>query len=504
MQKCRAFIIMFVTDRIFTTLPILPSDTAAEIWNKLEKRFASTSFQHQLMIRTEISRLQFDDTQDINEYIATLRTLYDRLASCGIAPNDGEIIAKLLTSLPPSWQSTAIALETASDGTLDTVSRVLQQEQTRRKLQSPPQVAMHSHTPHRKSPPKCDHCKRKHKTENCWQLHPERKPPKCSTCHRHHASGRCKERHETANVAMDNDWLIDGGASSHMVSNKELLSEYRIIHKTPVSLANGSVVYAIGQGNAKIFSQSGSLHLQHVLHVPDLHRNLFSPGAASDQNISIQLINKVYTISQGSTVITVPPTGHLHILTSRETASAALANANCSIWHRRLGHICMDMKKIQNATTGFKDCDKSSKGLCTTCVQAKQTVAVIPQESRTSPTTQRGQTLHADLIGPYIYPTSIGGKRYTLTIVDDFTRYSFVYNLSQKSEAATEIKNLIALLERQYNIQVMHFHSDRGGEFVNQSLQSYLATHGIIFTTSAPDTPQQNSVAERYMQPYTH
>jgi uncharacterized protein (UPF0335 family) len=43
-----------------------------------------------------------------------------------------------------------------------------------------------------------------------------------------------------------------------------------------------------------------------------------------------------------------------------------------------------------------------------------------------------------------------------------------------KSQVPEEIKSVIAELERQTGLQVKAIRSDRGGEYINQTLQDYL------------------------------
>ena len=52
------------------------------------------------------------------------------------------------------------------------------------------------------------------------------------------------------------------------------------------------------------------------------------------------------------------------------------------------------------------------------------------------------ELLHMDLFGPTTY-TSIGGNKYGFVIVDDFTRYTWVFFLSDKSDAFATFKSFV-------------------------------------------------------------
>ena len=108
------------------------------------------------------------------------------------------------------------------------------------------------------------------------------------------------------------------------------------------------------------------------------------------------------------------------------------------------------------------------------------------------------ELVHADLIGA-IDPTSIGGSRYALTFTDDYSRWKTVYFLHHKSEAITKLKayllDMKGLLGNSYSVR--RIHSDGGGEFIGDDFKLYCKTQGILTTTSAPRTPEQNGMAER-------
>ena len=69
----------------------------------------------------------------------------------------------------------------------------------------------------------------------------------------------------------------------------------------------------------------------------------------------------------------------------------------------------------------------------TDCIHGKQHRGDMPTKS-TWRASQPSELIHADICGP-ISPISNSGKRYTLCFIDDFSRISWVYLLTVKSEA---------------------------------------------------------------------
>lgn len=104
--------------------------------------------------------------------------------------------------------------------------------------------------------------------------------------------------------------------------------------------------------------------------------------------------------------------------------------------------------------------------------------------------------VHCDIWGPYHVP-SHDNKRYFLTLVDDHTRFTWIYMLQYKSEAKTYIQQFFALVETQFHITTKQFRSDNAKEL---SLTDFLSEKGTLHQYSCVERPQQNSVVERKHQ----
>ncbi|TLX69460.1 transposase family protein, partial [Labilibacter sediminis] len=106
------------------------------------------------------------------------------------------------------------------------------------------------------------------------------------------------------------------------------------------------------------------------------------------------------------------------------------------------------------------------------------------------------ELLHIDLCGPSSVE-SMSGKKYILVIVDEFSRFTWVYFLRQKSETTATLIKFIKYIENHLKKPVRKIRSDNGTEFKNKELDGYLEERGIEHNFSAPYTPQQNGVVER-------
>ncbi|KAJ9542054.1 hypothetical protein OSB04_028560 [Centaurea solstitialis] len=106
------------------------------------------------------------------------------------------------------------------------------------------------------------------------------------------------------------------------------------------------------------------------------------------------------------------------------------------------------------------------------------------------------QLLHMDLFGP-ANVMSIGKKSYCLVIVDDYSRFTWVYFLRTKDETSGLIKPFVIRMENKTSLRVKVIRSDNDTEFKNDDLNSFCEEKCIERQYSAPRTPQQNGVAER-------
>ncbi|GJR39073.1 retrovirus-related pol polyprotein from transposon TNT 1-94 [Tanacetum coccineum] len=92
---------------------------------------------------------------------------------------------------------------------------------------------------------------------------------------------------------------------------------------------------------------------------------------------------------------------------------------------------------------------------------------------------------------------SINGKRYILVIVDDYSRFTWVYFLRTKDETPEIINNFIARVQLNYNAKVCKIRIDNGTEFKNEILKAYYDKLGIMQQFSIGHMPEQNGVVER-------
>ena len=90
-----------------------------------------------------------------------------------------------------------------------------------------------------------------------------------------------------------------------------------------------------------------------------------------------------------------------------------------------------------------------------------------------------------------------GVKRYFMTLIDDASRFCYVYLLQTKDEALDYIKIYKTKVENQLERKIKHLRSDRGGEYFPKIFDEFCEEHDIIRETTSPYSPESNGIAER-------
>ena len=106
------------------------------------------------------------------------------------------------------------------------------------------------------------------------------------------------------------------------------------------------------------------------------------------------------------------------------------------------------------------------------------------------------ELLHIDLISP-TKVQSLGGKKYIIVVMDDFTRYTWVVLLRDKAEAPEKMIHLCKKLQVEKGTVIATIRSDHRKEFENTKLATFYNDQRTHQEFSSPKTPQQNGIVEQ-------
>ncbi|KAM2632205.1 hypothetical protein EV1_022967 [Malus domestica] len=304
-------------------------------------------------------------------------------------------------------------------------------------------------------------------------------------------------------------WLIDSGATSHITNDITTInSPTPYTGEDKVYIGDGKGLSIHHTGSSSLHTAHADFQLRNVLHVPSMKHNLLSAYQfVKDNHCALTLDSDgsmVKDRSTGKMLLQGPVKDGFYSLQSSSSnglspssSSHALVSVQASLrlWHSRLGHPSSSI--FRRLVTTNKLAIKGSSTVdffCSDCAIAKN--HKLPFGSSLSSSTHSLELLHCDLWGPAPV-TSVSGFRYYLLIVDDFSKYSWLFPLKVKSQVYSTFVIFKNYVENLTGNKIKTVRSDSGGEFVSSSFKSYLHTHGILHQLSCPHTPEQNGCVER-------
>ena len=304
--------------------------------------------------------------------------------------------------------------------------------------------------------------------------------------------------------AKSNLWYLDSGCSRHMTGDINLLEDVRKENGPSVTFGDSNKGKTIGYGVIR----KGKVTIKDVSLVEGLTHNLLSISQFCDKGMQCQFTTSNCFIKDGTSGVTLL-TGirknnvyivdfNLNYNASNLCFVAKGVSENSWLWHKRLSHLNFKyLAKIgrENLVRGLPKVVDHHDKKCAACQLGKQHKASFP--SKIAPSTSRClQLLHVDLFGP-VTTASIGGNKYTLVVVDDYSRYVWVEMMISKDDCYDIITALFRRLQTQKEDDIVSVRSDHGTEFKNNGVAQYCDDHGIDHNFSAAGVPQQNGVVER-------
>jgi transposase InsO family protein len=182
-----------------------------------------------------------------------------------------------------------------------------------------------------------------------------------------------------------------------------------------------------------------------------------------------------------------------------ELDTCLIAKTNMDwLWHRRLAHVGMkNLHKLLKGEhiLGLANVHFEKDRVCSAC-QAGKKVGTHHPHKNIMTTDRPLELLHMDLFGLIAY-MSIGRSKYCLVIMDDYSRFTWVFFLQDKSQTQETFKGFLRQAQNVFGLRIKKIRSDNGTEFKNSQIEGFLEEEGIKHEFSSPYTPQQNGVVER-------
>jgi hypothetical protein len=121
------------------------------------------------------------------------------------------------------------------------------------------------------------------------------------------------------------------------------------------------------------------------------------------------------------------------------------------LWHRRLAYVGMkNLHKLLKGEhiLGLTNVHFGKDRVCSACQAGKQVGTHHPHKN-TMTTDMPLELLHMDLFGPIAY-ISIGESKYRLVIVDDYSRFTWVFFLQEKSQTQETLKGFLRRAQNEF------------------------------------------------------
>lgn len=480
--------------------------TAKAAWDSLVGAFEDSGTCRKVSLLQQLVSTKLQNCSSMETYVNKMLLLSIKVKKAGFVVNDDIIASLMLGGLSSEYRPLVMGIENSVKNlTVDYVKNILLQEVSVETNDSA-FFTKNSNKKRKKfnNPGRCFEC---NATDHIAIKCPKKKNSK---------NGNKKGASEKALIATTffveernlNDWYFDSGTTSHMTNDESILENRSNILEREVITANNTKMFvkSVGDVNQNIVldNELDSLKIKDVQYIPDVVANLLSVSKIVENDNTV-IFNK-----HGCKVLNadqeVIATGSIvnkmfkldTISKSNEIACIGKQQANNALlWHKRLGHLnyqsmcqmrdgAVNGINFKNATNILKNCEICAKGK-----HARQ-----PFKNSVNNSKQTLDLIHSDLCGA-METDSIGGAKYFLTFIDDFSRQVFIYFLKNKSEVLPKFIEFIAWAENQHERKIKVFRTDNGTEFCSKNIEDICKKYGIQHQRTVVYTPQQNGVAER-------
>ena len=395
-----------------------------EIWEILKNKLTLVdNWNLQRTLKRDFYKMLYDGKESIATYINRLRVFQQQLQGTNNEISNDELVNRIMTSLPESWEQRLVTLDDKRDLSLDDLERALRSHEA--KMSDIPTQATKALATVRNSSQRgrgrgrygrirgerqidrratpsstksCWYClKTGHSQNNCFMKRKgdegrrermKRQGTKGAESQDQSASAALADAHAlmTKRKSIQStvgDWFIDSGATDHMSYEQgDFISLKRLNPSVQVVLGDNTAVYAHGMGSIYL---SPHVYLTRVLYVPDLGTRLLSVSAVTRLGYEVIFDRSGCKIWKDNVnILSASLCGNLFSvnLHSANIGKAArnssskqeLEAQDLNLWHQRLGHLNMhDVHQLAKLATGLR-INQNTVVLspCPACLQGKQ------------------------------------------------------------------------------------------------------------------------------------
>jgi hypothetical protein len=236
-------------------------------------------------------------------------------------------------------------------------------------------------------------------------------------------------------------WVLDSGCTQHIIVNGKMFTSIDNEGSGCDKITFGDNSKGKVKGLSKI-AISNDLSISNILLVESLSYNLLSIAQLCDVGLRCKFSPKdvfITSIKSDELIFKGFRYENLYLVdfsSNYASLSTCLFTKSSKgwLWHRRLAHVGINqLKKLMKHDLVIilnNDIIFEKNKLCSACQAGKQVGNTHPTKSVMS-TLGPLELLNIDLFGPTTY-RSIGENSYGLVVVDDYSRYTWGFFLSDK------------------------------------------------------------------------
>jgi hypothetical protein len=287
--------------------------------------------------------------------------------------------------------------------------------------------------------------------------------------------------------------VLDSGATSHMTESKDIMVDLKL------DLSCNTYVQYGGSSRSKVFGLgkvvvSPDTSIENVMLVETLSYNLLSVQQLALMGFATLFSVDIVTLLWSKT-LKVAFVGHvengLYVvdLLEKPTKAATCLMVKVDVgwhWHHRLAHV--NMRSLQSLLNGdhilgLTNISFAKDHACRACIEGK--LHEKKHHVNNIITSNRPlEFLHLDLFGRPSYD-SLGGRKYCLDIIDDYSRYTWVHFLKKKSETQQRVIDFANEAQRQHNAKILAIRSD---VVTRSQIGAQISTLAVSIPGSIADT----------------
>jgi len=270
-----------------------------------------------------------------------------------------------------------------------------------------------------------------------------------------------------------NSWWLDSGATIHVVNSLQGFTCLRKLSdvESKIIMGDGVIAPVEDIGVVSLNLPFGHvLLLKNVVYVPSTRRNLISVLGLDKCGYTFEFGNGKLVYFNSIIVGLGVLYDGLYMLNLNDMSvnfvigykSNKVDENSSMLWHRRLGHISRPrIERLINKGI-LHDLNFSNFDTCVDCVKGKLTAKVRNIGANRNDNVL--ELIHTDICGP-ITPTSMGGYRYFITFIDDYSRFGWIDLLQEKSSSLDAFKSFKAAIELKTGKKIKCVRFDKGGEY---------------------------------------